>query len=84
MGKHKELLCDIETLADTMIREKTGDRKFFGDYAWHNGIANAYISAIVETAKGVFCVQYWERRGIVQLHKETQYGIFTPVCSQSI
>ena len=84
MGKHKDMLCDIETLADTMIREKTGDKYFFGDYAWHNGIANAYISAIVETASGFFCVQFWERRGVVQLHKETQGGIFTPVCSQSL
>ena len=84
MGKHKDLMCEIETLADNMIREKTGEKSFFGDYVWHNGIANAYISAIVETASGFFCVQFWERRGIVQLHKETQRGIFTPVCSQSI
>jgi len=84
MGKYKDLLCDIETLADTMIRQKTGDRKFFGDYAWHNGIANAYISAIVETASGFFCVQFWKRRNLVQLHIESQPGIFTPIASQSI
>lgn len=74
----------IETVADNMIREKCGDSDFIGFYNWHNGIANAYISAVIETGAGAFCVQYWKRRSVLQLHKESQPSIFTPICSQSI
>ena len=74
----------IESQADNMIKEKTGLANFSGVYTWHNGIAGAYVSSIVETAKGAFCVQYWKRRNLVQLHIESQPGIFTPIASQSI
>ena len=84
MSQMKAYLADIETVADDLIRKETGISRFFGDYEWHDGIANAYISAIVETASGFFCVQFWKRRNLVQLHKETQNGIFTPICSQSL
>lgn len=78
MGAFKNILCSIETTADAMIRKETGERRFFGDYHWHDGIAGAYISAIVETASGVFCVQYWKRRNAVQLSRECG-GFFSPV-----
>lgn len=78
MSAMKEYLMTIETTADTMIRKETGQRRFFGDYVWHDGIAGAYISAIIETASGVFCVQYWKRRNVVQLSRENG-GIFSPV-----
>ena len=74
----------IEKQADKLISEKSGIAGFSGVYNWHNGIAGAYVSAIVETAQGLFCVQFWKRRNLVQLHKESQPGIFTPICSQSI
>ena len=78
MGAFKDILLNIESTADNMIRKETGDRRFFGDYHWHNGIAGSYISAIVETASGVFCVQYWKRRNAVQLSRESG-GIFSPI-----
>ena len=74
----------IESQADNMIKEKTGLANFSGVYTWHNGIAGAYISAIVETAQGLFCVQFWKRRNVIQLHTESQPGIFTPICSATI
>ena len=74
----------IESQADNMIREKTGLSNFSGAYTWHNGIAGAYVSSIVETVQGLFCVQYWKRRNVIQLHTESQPGIFTPIASQSI
>jgi hypothetical protein len=84
MSQMKAYLADIETAADDLIRKETGINRFFGDYEWHNGIAGAYVSAIVETASGFFCVQFWKRRNLVQLHKESQPGIFTPICSITI
>ena len=83
MGAYKEMLCNIETAADDLIRKETGERRFFGDYVWHDGIAGAYISAIVETASGLFCVQYWKRRNAVQLSKDNG-GIFSPIAIQSL
>jgi len=77
----------IEKQADKLISEKSGIAGFSGVYNWHwhNGIiAGAYVSAIVETAQGLFYVQFWKRRGIVQLHTESQPGIFTPICSATI
>lgn len=83
MGAYKDMLCNIETAADYLIRKETGERRFFGDYVWHDGIAGAYMSAIVETASGLFCVQYWKRRNAVQLHKDNG-GIFSPIAIHSL
>ena len=74
----------IEKQADKLIAEKSGIDGFSGVYNWHNGIAGAYVSAIVETAIGLFCVQFWKRRNVIQLHTESQPGIFSPICSITI
>ena len=84
MSDMKNYLMTIEATADSMIRQHSGDSRFIGNYEWRNGIANAYITAIVETVSGYFCVQFWKRRGMVQVHKESQPGVFVPVCSLAI
>ena len=81
MSCFKNYIMNVEAEADKLIREKSGDKNFIGYYDWHKGIANAYLSAIVETKAGLFCAQFWERRNILQIHTESQPGIFTPVCS---
>ena len=81
MSGMKNYLMTIEATADSMIRQHSGDARFIGDYDWKKGIANAYMTAIVETISGFFCVQYWERRNVVQLHIENQPGVFVPVAS---
>lgn len=84
MSAMKNYLMTIESTADSMIREHSGDSRFIGDYEWRNGIANAYMTAIVETVSGYFCVQFWKRRGVVQVHKESHPGVFVPVSSQAM
>lgn len=81
MSAMKNYLMTIEATADSIIRQHSGDSRFIGDYEWRNGIAGAYITAIVETVSGYFCVQFWKRRNVVQVHKESQPGIFVPVAS---
>jgi hypothetical protein len=84
MGTMKDWIMGIEAEVDKMIREHSGDSRFAGVYEWRNGIAYAYITATVQTKAGTFCAQFWKRRNVVKIHKESQPGIFVPVASQTI
>lgn len=83
MSAMKNYLMSIEATADSMIRQHSGDSRFIGDYEWRNGIANAYVTAIVETKAGSYCANFWRRRNLVQIYKENG-GVFLPVASQTI
>lgn len=84
MSAMKNYLMTIEATADSMIRKHSGDSRFIGDYEWRKGIDESYITAIVETVSGYFCVQFLERRKVVKVHKESQPGVFVPVASLAI